>query len=298
MNQYQITVLAGGQGSEREISLRSGAAVAQALTHLGHAVTENDPGQTGWRLPQNTEVVFLALHGEYGEDGQVQAHLENLGVPYTGTGVNGSRLAFDKQLAKDAFLASSIPTPKGIKVRQGDPVPESIDGPWVLKPARQGSSVGLQLPETAADWDAALNAASAEGEDVLCEERIIGREITVGLLADEPLPIVEVCPKEGTFDFTNKYTEGATEYICPAELPADREETIRQLALDAFRAVEGRDFGRVDMMLDGQLNPYVLEVNTLPGMTETSLLPKAAFADGIDFNSLCGRMVELAMERN
>ena len=298
MNQYQITVLAGGPGSERTVSLRSGAAVARALRALGHEVAEMDPDQSEWQLPENTEVVFLALHGEYGEDGQVQAHLESSGVPYTGTGVEGSRLAFDKQRAKETFLSNGIPTPNGLVVRAGAAAPDHVPAPWVLKPARQGSSVGLQMPDNVEAWPKALEVACAEGDDVLCEERIVGREITVGLLANEPLPIVEVCPKSGSYDFANKYTVGATDYFCPADLSADRTEALGQLAQRAFQAVDGRDFGRVDMMLDEELNPYVLEINTLPGMTETSLLPKAAAAAGIDFNALCGRMVEMAVSRN
>ena len=180
----------------------------------------------------------------------------------------------------------------------GEPVPSGITAPWVLKPARQGSSVGLQLVDDAGQWDTALAAARKHDERILCEERIIGREITVGILANEALPIVEVSPKAGAYDYQNKYTVGATEYFCPADLSTEQAEAIANLGLKAFDAVGGRDFGRVDMMLDAELSPHVLEVNTLPGLTETSLLPMAAAAAGLDFNMLCQRMIELALERN
>ena len=152
--------------------------------------------------------------------------------------------------------------------------------------------------DDAGQWDAGLVAARKHDERILCEERIIGREITVGILANEALPIVEVSPKAGAYDYQNKYTVGATEYFCPADLPDERAKAIGQLALKAFDAVEGRDFGRVDMMLNVELKPHVLEVNTLPGLTETSLLPMAAAAVGLEFSKLCQRMIELALQRN
>ena len=179
-----------------------------------------------------------------------------------------------------------------------EPAPAHLHAPWVLKPARQGSSVGLQLVEEAGQWGVALAAVCEHDDRILCEERIIGREITVGILADEALPIVEVSPKVGFYNYHNKYTIGATEYFCPADLPTGHAKAIGQLALKAFDAVEGRDFGRVDMMLDGGLKPHVLEVNTLPGLTETSLLPMAAAAVGLEFNILCQRMVEMVLQRN
>ena len=298
-NQYHITVLLGGTGEERDVSLRSGKAVIQALQTLGHYVHRVDPKEPGWQLDSRTEVVFLALHGEYGEDGQVQERLEEEGVPYTGTGIRGSRAAFDKELTKRAFEKNDIPTPRWLMLNDsGEPVPSGITAPWVLKPARQGSSVGLQLVDDAGQWDTALAAARKHDDRILCEERIIGREITVGILANEALPIVEVSPKAGAYDYQNKYTVGATEYFCPADLSTEQAEAIAKLGLKAFDAVGGRDFGRVDMMLDAELSPHVLEVNTLPGLTETSLLPMAAVAAGLDFNMLCQRMIELALERN
>ncbi len=281
--------------------MRSGGAVQKALRALGHCVSEVDPLDENWKLPTDTEVVFLALHGEYGEDGQVQTRLENLGVPYTGSGPEGSRVAFDKELTKQVFEQNEIPTPRWTMLANtAAPPPEDLGEGWVLKPPRQGSSVGLQIVETPEQWSEALaiaGDATDGGGPVLCEELIRGREITVGILDDAALPIVEVHPKEGPYDYENKYTVGATDYYCPAELPPDTADRISEISLKSFEAVGASEFGRVDLMLDVALNPFVLEVNTLPGLTETSLLPKAAAAAGLDFPALCGRMVDLALKK-
>lgn len=297
-NQFYVTVLLGGRGAEREVSLRSGAAIVRALRALGHEVNEMDPAVESWVLPTKTEVVFLALHGEYGEDGQVQSRLDQLGVPYTGTGAAGSALAFDKAQAKKAFREHDISTPHGVVLHSDTPAPpDEIRAPWILKPAAQGSSVGLNRVEALADWTPSLRDALGHGGSVLCEECIEGRELTVGLLDGEALPVVEVRPKSGAYDYQNKYTAGATDYICPADLPASVTDAVQDLGRRAFRAVGARDVGRVDVMLDTASRPYVLEVNTLPGMTETSLLPKAAAAAGVDFNTLCQRILGLALRR-
>lgn len=278
--------------------MRSGAAIVRALRALGHEVNEMDPAGESWVLPTKTEVVFLALHGEYGEDGQVQSRLDQLGVPYTGTGAAGSALAFDKAQAKKAFREHDISTPHGVVLHSDTPAPpDEIRAPWILKPAAQGSSVGLNRVEALADWTPSLLDALGHGGSVLCEECIEGRELTVGLLDGEALPVVEVRPKSGAYDYQNKYTAGATDYICPADLPASVTDAVQDLGQRAFRAVGARDVGRVDVMLDTASRPYVLEVNTLPGMTETSLLPKAAAAAGVDFNTLCQRILELALRR-
>ena len=298
VNQFHIAVMAGGFGTEREISLKSGAAVVCALRLLGHQVDEVDPAVKGWRLPDGVQVVFLALHGEFGEDGQVQTCLESLGVPYTGTGPHGSAIAFDKVLSRDAFCRRSIPTPRGAVLTDSCAPPPGVPPPWVLKPVAQGSSVGLRMVDDETQWSSALKETLKHDKRVLCEERIKGREVTLGVLAGEALPVVEVCPNSNVYDYQSKYTRGATEYFCPADLSEACTERVQQLGLRAFEAVEARDFGRVDMMLDDSLDPYVLEVNTLPGMTETSLLPKAAAAAGIDFNHLCERMVDLAVNRD
>ena len=299
VNQFQVTVLLGGRGAEREVSLRSGAAVARALRALGHGVDEVDPAGESWELPTKTEVVFLALHGEYGEDGQVQSRLETLGVPYTGTNAVGSALAFDKVRSKELFQQHQITSPRGVLIDSPTSAPPgTIPAPWILKPAAQGSSVGLNRVEGEAGWNVALADSLRYGGAVLCEECIQGRELTVGVLDGAALPVVEVRPKAGGYNYENKYTPGATDYFCPADLPNEVAAHVQALGLRAFEAVGARDFGRVDVMLNAEFKPYVLEVNTLPGMTETSLLPKAAEVAGINFNALCQCMLELALRRN
>jgi D-alanine-D-alanine ligase len=294
-----ITVMLGGPSAEREVSLQSGAAVATALRSLGHFVHQLDPRDDSWSLPSGTEVVFLALHGTYGEDGTVQVRLRDLGVPYTGCDSEASRVAFDKVLTKKLCLESGVPTaPFEVVTSPTTPWPRGWNPPVVLKPVRQGSSVGLQFVECVADWGASLAEAFRFDSEILMEEKILGRETTVGILGGEALPIVEVRPKQGGYDYQNKYTAGKTDYLCPAPFDAAATQRIQAAALGAFRAVGGRDYGRVDVMVRANGEPVVLEVNTLPGMTETSLLPKAAAAAGIHFAELCQRMIDLAMQRS
>jgi D-alanine-D-alanine ligase len=293
-----ITVMLGGPSAERAVSIRSGTAVAAALRALGHAVRELDPRTPDWRLAPDTDVVFLALHGTYGEDGTVQQQLELLGVPYTGCDPEASRLAFDKVLTKERCTQAGVPTAPYLVVDSAEaPWPRGWAPPVVLKPVCQGSSVGLQFVREVDEWSGALAAALCHDARVLVEEQIVGRESTVGILADRPLPVVEVRPKSGGYDYANKYTQGATEYFCPADFDPPTTQRIQAAALGAFRAIGGRDYARVDVMVRPEGMPVVLEVNTLPGMTETSLLPKAAAAAGLDYAALCQRMIELALMR-
>ena len=288
----------GGPSAEREVSLRSGAAVAKALRSLGHRVEELDPQAPGWVLAAGTEVVFLALHGTYGEDGTVQQRLEELGVPYTGCGPAASRVAFDKVLTKERLVAAGVPTPRYTVVTRADAAwPDGWQPPVVLKPARQGSSVGLAFVDHREGWHSALAMALTFDSKVLIEEQIAGRETTVGILGSAPLPVVEVRPRQGAYDYRNKYTPGNTEYFCPAAFDPPTTLAIQQAGLAAFRAVGGRDYSRVDVMVTPRGEPVVLEVNTLPGMTETSLLPKAAAAAGLGYAELCQRMIDLALAR-
>jgi D-alanine-D-alanine ligase len=297
-DKLNIVVMLGGSSAEREVSLRSGAAVAKALRSLGHAVSELDPRTPGWTLPPGTDVVFLALHGTYGEDGTVQQQLDALGVPYTGCDAAASRIAFDKVLTKQSCIEKYVPTAKFFTVNSpAAPFPENLKLPLVVKPARQGSSVGLQFVERLSDWPGALAESLKFDTEVLVEEKITGREATVGILDGQPLPVVEVRPKKGSYDYHNKYTPGSTEYFCPADFDAATTQRIQTVALDAFRAVGGRDYARVDVMVRADGAPVVLEINTLPGMTETSLLPKAAAAAGMNFATLCERMLTLALKR-
>ena len=294
-----IVVMLGGPSAEREVSLRTGTAVAQALRSLGHEVAELDPQTPDWTLPPETDVVFLALHGTYGEDGTVQKQLDEIGVPYTGCDAEASRVAFDKVLTKQRCVAAAVPTAQYRTVDSPRALfPANLPLPVVVKPSRQGSSVGLQFVEHIEDWPAALAASLKFDSEVLVEEKIAGRETTVGILGGQVLPVVEVRPKAGSYDYHNKYTSGATEYFCPAEFDAATTQRIQAAALGAFHAVGGRDYARVDVMVRADGSPVVLEVNTLPGMTETSLLPKAAAAAGLNYEQLCQRMIDLAMQRN
>jgi D-alanine-D-alanine ligase len=243
-------------------------------------------------------VVFLALHGTYGEDGTVQRRLDELGALYTGCDAEGSRIAFDKVLTKNRCLEAGVPTAKYLVVNSKPvPWPKGWQPPLVVKPVRQGSSVGLQFVERVEDWQTALAEALKFDSEVLVEEKIAGRETTVGILGGEPLPVLEIRPKEGSYDYKNKYTAGRTEYFCPADFDSATTKRIQTVALGAFQAIGGRDYARVDVMVRDGGEPVVLEVNPLPGMTETSLLPKAAAAAGLNYAQLCQRMVELALKR-
>ena len=289
----------GGPSAEREVSLRSGAAVARALRSLGHDVTEVDPKDGQFDLPPKTEVVFLALHGTYGEDGTVQRRLDELGALYTGCDAEGSRIAFDKVLTKQRCVEAGVPTAKYLVLNsEKAPLPKGWPLPLVVKPVRQGSSVGLQFVERVEDWQMALAEALKFDSEVMVEEKIVGRETTVSILGGEPLPVLEVRPKVGSYDYKNKYTAGRTEYFCPAEFDSATTKRIQSAALGAFQAIGGREYARVDVMVRAGGEPVVLEVNTLPGMTETSLLPKAAAAAGLNYAQLCQRMVGLALKRN
>jgi D-alanine-D-alanine ligase len=294
-----VTVMLGGPSSEREVSLRSGAAVAKALRSLDHTVDELDPKEPSWKLPPGTEIVFLALHGTYGEDGTVQEELEKLGVPYTGCGPEASRVAFDKVLTKKRCLATGVPTARFVVLDSPRaPWPAGWRPPVVLKPVRQGSSVGLQMVEHLGQWESSLAEAFRFDSQVLMEEKIAGREATVGILGDQLLPVAEIRVKQGVFDYKNKYTPGAAEHLCPAPFDAAQTARIQNAALGAFNAVGGRDFARVDVMVRPNGDPIVLEVNTLPGMTELSILPEAAAAAGFSYAHLCQRMMDLALNRS
>lgn len=295
----KIVVMLGGPSAEREVSLNSGAGVVKALRSLGHTVFEIDPKTPDWILPPESDVICLApLHGTYGEDGQVQKQLEKLGMIFTGCDSESSRLAFDKVVTKKLCIKAGVPTAEFAVVDSAKaPFPKNLRLPLVVKPIRQGSSVGLQFVERAEDWPNAIAEALKFDSEVLVEEKIIGRECTVGILDDVALPIVEVRPKVGAYDYKNKYTAGCTEYFCPADFDLAATKHIQDAAIGAFRAIGGRDYGRVDVMIHKNGEPVVLEVNTLPGMTETSLLPKAAAAAGISYEQLCQRMIDLALKR-
>lgn len=300
MNKLRVAVLMGGSSMEREVSLRSGKAVAKALAETGAIVREVDVRGPDFELPAKTDVAFVALHGTFGEDGTVQRILEERGVAYTGSDPEVSALAFNKERAKAAFLAGKIPTPRYEVVsnkRGGLRRLAEMDLPLVVKPARQGSSVGVTIVRDAARLDAALATAWRYDDRLIVEELIDGRELTVGIFDGKALPVIEIRPKKGFFTYEAKYTRGATEYLVPAPLDRDVAARVQFIAKAAHGALGCRDFSRVDLILSRTGQLYVLEVNTIPGFTDTSLVPKAARAAGIGFQELCMRLVKMALAR-
>lgn len=295
----KIAVLMGGPSAEREVSLMSGRAVVQALESRGHEVVAIDPKGGEVSVPQGVDAVFLALHGTFGEDGEVQKVLESARIPYTGSGPESSRVAFDKLASKRIFIERGLPTPKFATVNTINAcLPTDLSERMVVKPICQGSSVGLHFVSHQAEWEKALQDVLKYGTEALVEACIQGRELTVGIIGNKSCPIVEICPKDkAAYDYEHKYTVGATTYTCPAELSAATTKRCQHVALEAFKALGCESYGRVDILLDGE-KPLLLEVNTLPGMTATSLLPMAAAAQGIQFPELCEWMVEDAMLRH
>jgi D-alanine-D-alanine ligase len=289
---HHIAVLKGGPSAEREVSLRSGAAAAEGLREAGYEVNEVTVADAGFVLPDGTDLAFLALHGTFGEDGQVQEILAARGIPYTGANAEVSRIAFDKEKTKEKLRQHDVPTPEGQLVRRLEEI--TLPLPVFIKPNAQGSSVGTHPATTRDELVSALAEALKFDTAVLVERFIRGRELTVGVLGDQVLPVVEIHPLEGFYDYTNKYTKGCTEYFCPARLPEEITALIQQYALQAHRAIGHPVYSRIDFLLEEDVFPCCLEINTIPGMTATSLLPKAAAAVGITFPQLCRRIVELS----
>lgn len=297
----KIAVLMGGPGSERAVSMATGKGVAKALRSLGADVTEVDVRGANFELPANVELAFIALHGTFGEDGQVQQILEQRGIPYTGEGVAESELAFNKIRSKDAFREHGVTTPYWQIITGGQR--PTIPIPFVIKAPRQGSTVGIHIVRNERDVDAAITDASTYDRELLVEKFVPGRELTIGILGDQALPIIEIIPKGGFYDFTNKYpflnpsAGGAAEHVCPAKLSDEQTSAIQDLALRAHRALGLEVYSRVDVMLPEDGEASVLEVNTIPGMTEASLLPEAAGVAGISYTELCQRIIELSAKR-
>jgi D-alanine-D-alanine ligase len=297
----QIAVLMGGPGSERDVSFATGKGVAKALRSLGAEVTEVDVKGPDFKLPPGTELAFLTIHGTFGEDGQLQKILEQRGIAYTGDGVAPSELAFDKIRSKQAFQQHDITTPYWQIVTEGQR--PTIPIPFVIKAPREGSTVGVFIIKNEREIDAAMTDASKYATDLLVEKFISGRELTIGILGDQALPILEIIPKGGFYDFTNKYpflnpsAGGGAEHVCPAKIPEEQTRAIQDLALRAHRALGLQVYSRVDIMLPNEGEPTVLEINTIPGMTEASLLPEAAAAAGIGYPELCARIIELSQKR-
>jgi len=311
----RVAVLKGGRSLERQVSLRSGARVQDALERLGHEVLAIDVGLDLIRRLRDDapDAAFVALHGPDGEDGTVQELLEILGLPYTGSGVLACSRAMDKVLTKHLLIEAGVPTPDFFAFTQtafrelgaAEALPaieERLDFPIVVKPSSQGSALGIKFARTPADVPAALVAAFSYGARVLLERHVDGRDLAVSVLegpdGPEALPVVEaVPPAEDFYDFEARYEIGRTSFVCPAELPEGVAARAQELALATYRLLGLDAFARVDLMLDGDGELYVLEANPIPGLTDTSLMPQAAEAAGIGFDELVARILELAWTR-
>lgn len=297
----KIAVLMGGPGSERDVSLATGRGVSKALRSLGADVVDVDVHDEHFALPKDVDLAFITIHGTFGEDGQLQKILEERSVPYTGDGVEPSRAAFDKILSKEKFREHNVVTPEWEVIEVGQR--PTISVPLVVKPARQGSTVGVVIVKNANELDSAIAEAGKYDQKLLIEKFVSGRELTIGVLGDQALPILEIIPKGGFYDFNNKYPflnpqgGGGAEHVCPAKIDPNKTKQIQEQALHAFRALGLVVYGRVDVLLPDSGEPFVLEVNTIPGMTEASLLPEAAAAAGINYVDLCARIIALSRAR-
>jgi D-alanine-D-alanine ligase len=303
MSHGRIGVLMGGTSAEREVSLRSGEAVAAALEERGHDVARVVLGPASDTLAAidsaHMDVAFLALHGRFGEDGCIQGLLEILGIPYTGSGVLASALAMDKVKAKELFRLHNVPTPPYYELSRNDGADiEEMHGsfgfPVIVKPRREGSSVGVSRASSLGELAVCVEEAFAHDDSVLVERFIRAREIHVGILDGRVLGAIEVVPQSGVYDYAAKYTPGMTEYHCPARLPATRCKGVLNLGERAASCLGVEGAARVDLLVTEGQNEYVLEVNTLPGMTPTSLLPKIAQSAGFGFADLCEAIVARA----
>lgn len=298
---HKIALLKGGPGSERAVSLETAKGVSIALDELGAGVIDVDVTGPDFIIPAGILAAFNVIHGTYGEDGSLQRELEKRGVPYTGAGSASSALAFDKEHSKAAFVAAGVPTAEYQVLKLGGAVAADvkIPLPLVMKPLREGSSVGVHIIREESGIAPAIADLAKYGETALIEPFISGKELTVGILGDQVLPVVHIQPRSGFYDITNKYPwmtgQGGSDYFCPADLTPETTAKVQAAALAAHRALGVEVYSRVDVLLDADDHPFVLEVNTIPGMTSTSLLPKAALAAGITYPALCARILELSL---
>ena len=297
----KVAVLMGGRSGEREVSLMSGQGVLAALRARGVDAHAFDPAERPMDDLQREGFArcFIALHGRFGEDGTVQGALELLGIPYTGSGVMASSMAIDKVMTKRVWHAEGLPAPRHVLLRRGEFTAEEVDAipgklglPLIVKPAREGSSLGVTKVKSADQIQSAVAAAIALDTDVLCEQFIAGDEVTCPVLGEgagaTALPVIHIVAPDGQYDYQNKYFTDVTEYRVPCDLPAGEEAAVQALVVDAYRVLGCRGWGRVDVMIDGATRqPYLLEVNTSPGMTSHSLVPMAAKAAGTSYEDLC-----------
>ena len=300
----KVAVLMGGRSAEREVSLMSGQGVLAALRAQGVDAHAFDPAEQGLEAlrAQGVQRCFIALHGRFGEDGTVQGALELLGIPYTGPGVMASAVAMDKLMTKRIWLAEGLPTPAWRQVRSAEQTREAfqaLGSPMIIKPVREGSTIGLTKVTTIEQCDAAFALAHAQDPLVMCEQFIAGDEVTCPVLGTgdqaRALPIIRIVAPDGNYDYQNKYFTDDTQYLVPSGLPASEEANIQALVLKAFKALDCRGWARADVMID-QLTrkPYLLEINTSPGMTSHSLVPMSARATGMDYETLCLQLLASA----
>ncbi len=293
-----VAVLMGGPGSERKVSLKSGEGVVEALRSIGAVVTAVDVTGANFTVPAVTRVAFNVVHGTFGEDGQIQRVLEARGIPYTGEGVRGSELAIDKIASKRRFVERGVPTAKSEIIRGG--AKPTLPLPLVIKAPKEGSSVGVYIVKSADELASSLEQAWKFGDELLVEEFIAGRELTVGVVGDLALPVIEIRAKKDFYNFDNKYpflnpNAAGADHFCPAPLDAATTKLVQDTALAAHRALDLEIYSRVDILLTDAGLPFVLEVNTIPGMTPASLLPEAAAAVGISYAELCRRIIKLSL---
>lgn len=304
---HEVLVLQGGRSAEREVSLNTGAQVAEALATLGHRVITVDAAATDF-IEQiesaRPDVVFICLHGRFGEDGTVQGLLELLGIPYVGSGVLASALAMDKVMSKHLYACKGIPTPDFVALRRGEAwdaeeITRRLGAKTVVKPANEGSAIGVTIAHSPAELPAAIEEAFSFDSSVLVEAFVEGVEVTVGVIGNDDLtalPTLEIVPEHEFYDYESKYVPGMSRHIVPARLSEELQADCRRIALDAHRALGCRGMSRSDTIVTAAGEAYLLETNTIPGMTSTSLLPDAARAAGIEFPVLCDQLVRLALE--
>ncbi len=304
----KVAVLMGGTSAEREISLMSGGGVLAALQGAGVDAHAFDPGERELAALRDEGFgrCFIALHGRHGEDGTVQGALELLGIPYTGSGVMASAIAMDKVMTKRVWLAEGLPTPRFVRLDSDDQdparvrtVPDELGLPLIVKPPREGSSIGITKVQGYSQMQAAVRLAAAYDPDVLCEEFIDGDEVTCPVLGEgagaRALPVIRIVAPDGAYDYQNKYFTDTVEYRCPSGLPGDEEAEIQRLVLAAYRTLGCRGWGRADLMLRrADRKPFLLEMNTSPGMTSHSLVPMSAQAAGMSYATLCVRILAAA----
>jgi D-alanine-D-alanine ligase len=288
----RVAVLMGGPSEEREVSLRSGAAVAGGLRGAGYDVVEVDVKGHEIHLPDSVEAAFIALHGEFGEDGGVQAILDGMSIPYTGSGSRSSNLAFDKALTKQLLVDNGVPTPSYEVLRSGEN--RTLEFPLVVKPSCQGSSLGITKVSQESEWDGAVKEALSYGDEIVVEEYIEGRELTVGIVGDTAFAVVEIEAPDNWYDYDAKYTKGACRYLAPAPIDDDCAQRCKQLSMQTFNALGSRGLARVDLIADKNGGLHVLELNSIPGFTETSLLPMSAAEAGMSFVDLCDTIMAMA----